>query len=303
MGQISRKEYIDMKKIVAIILALTLVLALAACGGRTQGVTEPTGTEDTKSNDTEGTKPTETEDTEPTETEATEPTETDGTEPTETEPPETKPADTQPPETKPQATEPPATNPPATEPPVTNPPAMEPPATEPPATDPPTTEPSESHPPIGPGFQLGPGGIITPGGNGGGETQDVPVTDAGDLVDRLAAICEGKTGEMMVDNHSLSSSGMFSNWFGGMAYTEGTKVAVNAPMMGSIAHVILLIEPAEGVDAGEYAKELERNANPRWQICVSADTVKYAVKDGLILFIMTNSEIVNADDVISAFKG
>lgn len=240
MGQISRKEYIDMKKIVAIILALTLILALAACGGRTQGVTEPTGTEDTRPNDTEGTKPAETE----------------------------------------------ATNP-----------------TEPEATEPPTTEPSESHPPIGPGFQLGPGGIITPGGNGGGETQDVPVTDAGDLVDRLAAICEGKTGEMMVDNHSLSSSGMFSNWFGGMAYTEGTKVAVNAPMMGSIAHVILLIEPAEGVDAGEYAKELERNANPRWQICVSADTVKYAVKDGLILFIMTNSEIVNADDVISAFKG
>ena len=278
MGQISRKEYIDMKKIVAIILALTLVLALAACGGRTQGVTEPTGTEDTRPNDTEGTKPAETEDTEPTETEATEPTETEGTNPTETEPPETKPADTQPPETEPQSTEPPA-------------------------TEPPTTEPSESHPPIGPGFQLGPGGIITPGGNGGGETQDVPVTDAGDLVDRLAAICEGKTGEMMVDNHSLSSSGMFSNWFGGMAYTEGTKVAVNAPMMGSIAHVILLIEPAEGVDAGEYAKELERNANPRWQICVSADTVKYAVKDGLILFIMTNSEIVNADDVISAFKG
>ena len=278
MGQISRKEYIDMKKIVAIILALTLVLALAACGGRTQGVTEPTGTEDTRPNDTEGTKPAETEDTEPTETEATEPTETEGTNPTETEPPETKPADTQPPETEPQSTEPPA-------------------------TEPPTTEPRESHPPIGPGFQLGPGGIITPGGNGGGETQDVPVTDAGDLVDRLAAICEGKTGEMMVDNHSLSSSGMFSNWFGGMAYTEGTKVAVNAPMMGSIAHVILLIEPAEGVDAGEYAKELERNANPRWQICVSADTVKYAVKDGLILFIMTNSEIVNADDVISAFKG
>ena len=286
MGQISRKEYIDMKKIVAIILALTLVLALAACGGRTQGVTEPTGTEDTRPNDTEGTKPAETEDTEPTETEATEPTETEatepteteGTNPTETEPPETKPADTQPPETEPQSTEPPA-------------------------TEPPTTEPSESHPPIGPGFQLGPGGIITPGGNGGGETQDVPVTDAGDLVDRLAAICEGKTGEMMVDNHSLSSPGMFSNWFGGMAYTEGTKVAVNAPMMGSIAHVILLIEPAEGVDAGEYAKELERNANPRWQICVSADTVKYAVKDGLILFIMTNSEIVNADDVISAFKG
>lgn len=144
--------------------------------------------------------------------------------------------------------------------------------------------------------------IIIPG-SGGGEAADVPVTDAGDLVDKLAEICDGKTGEMMVENCSLPDSARFSSWFNGMEYTEGTKVAVNSPMIGSIAHVILLIQPADGVDAQEYAQELYANANPRWQICVEADTVDYAVKDGLILFIMTNSDVVSAEDVIAAFNG
>jgi hypothetical protein len=86
----------------ALLLALLLCFALAACGG-----TEPVnaGTE---------------------------------TDPPVTQPPETDPPETDPPETEPPETDPPETEPPETEPPETEPPETEPPETDPPETDPPT---------------------------------------------------------------------------------------------------------------------------------------------------------------------
>ena len=96
-----------MKKIFALLLALSMLFALAACNNSNNQITEPSqsvteGTENTAEG-TEGT--------------------------TET--------------TQPTITEPPATEPPATEPPATEPPATEPPATEPPATEPPITQPKD----------------------------------------------------------------------------------------------------------------------------------------------------------------
>lgn len=150
----------------------------------------------------------------------------------------------------------------------------------------------------GPAFQFGPGGTVTPGA-GGGEQEDIPVTDAGDLVDQLDAICsENVEGSFTV---SLRSSGEFSNYFSGLAYTEGMRVAMNHLEMAPPAHVVMLIEVPEGEDAQAYAEKLSQNANPRWMICAMAESVQYAVKDNLVLFVMSSEEIANA--VIAAFNG
>lgn len=149
---------------------------------------------------------------------------------------------------------------------------------------------------------------ITPGfpsigfpGAGGGETEDIPVADAGDLVDKLAELCEGITPDTY-NTATLYSSGSFANYFsGGVTYTEGMRVAENTPMMVPPAHIALLIEVPEGQDADEYAKELAENANPRWNICASAESVQSAARDGLVLFVMSSAEI--ADALISAFNG
>ena len=151
---------------------------------------------------------------------------------------------------------------------------------------------------VGPGFQIGPGGIVTPGA-GGGEQEDIPVTDAGDLVDQLDAICsENVEGSFTV---SLRSSGEFANYFNGLEYTEGMRVAMNHLEMAPPAHVVMLIEVPEGEDAESFGRELYDNANPRWMICATADSVQYAVKDDLVLFVMSSEEIANA--VIAAFNG
>ncbi len=136
---------------------------------------------------------------------------------------------------------------------------------------------------------------------GGGETEDIPVADAGDLVDKLAELCEGITPDTY-NTATLYSSGSFANYFSGnVTYTEGMRVAENTPMMVLPAHIALLIEVPEGQDADEYAKELAENANPRWNICASAESVQSAARDGLVLFVMSSTEI--ADALISAFNG
>ncbi len=151
-------------------------------------------------------------------------------------------------------------------------------------------------PSIAPGFPS----IGFPGA-GSGETEDIPVADAGDLVDKLAELCEGITPDTY-KTATLYSSGSFANYFsGGVTYTEGMRVAENTPMMVPPAHIALLIEVPEGQDADEYAKELAENANPRWNICASAESVQSAARDGLVLFVMSSTEI--ADALISAFNG
>lgn len=140
------------------------------------------------------------------------------------------------------------------------------------------------------------------------DSEKLNITDE-DLVDILVNILDGKTGEMVTDTFSLASyaeggndpDALFGGWFNGYTLPEGSKAAVNMPMMGSIAHLVVLVQPGSGT-AEDLLEDLEANANPRWQICVEADTVKSAINQGLVLFIMTDSSIVNADDVIDAFN-
>ena len=144
-------------------------------------------------------------------------------------------------------------------------------------------------------------GFPSSGFPGGGETEDIPVADVGDLVDKLAELCEGITPDTY-NTATLYSSGSFANYFSGsVTYTEGMRVAENTPMMVPPAHIALLIEVPEGQDADEYAKELAENANPRWNICASAESVQSAARDGLVLFVMSSTEI--ADALMSAFNG
>ena len=49
--------------------------------------------------------------------------------------------------------------------------------------------------------------------------------------------------------------------------------------------------------------DIPANANPAWMICMAADSVASAEKDGLILFVMTSSELgLSADTFVDAFN-
>ena len=80
------------------------------------------------------------------------------------------------------------------------------------------------------------------------------------------------------------------------------RVAMNLPSFNIDKHVVMLIEVPDGEDAADYAKNLYANADPNWTICGGpAESVQYAVKGNLVLFIMSSTKI--ADAVIAAFNG
>lgn len=146
---------------------------------------------------------------------------------------------------------------------------------------------------------------------GGGDKNTVSNLTDEQLVEKLSAICDGKTGELMVETTSFAAlkengfetDGLFKNWFNNMDVPAGAKIAVNQPIMGQ-AHVVLLIQPAEGTDINKLKSDLDANANPNWMICMTADSVASAVKDGLILFVMTSkTELgLDAQSFIDAFN-
>ncbi len=149
------------------------------------------------------------------------------------------------------------------------------------------------------------------GGNNQGDKDAVSNLTDEQLVEKLTAICDGKTGELMVETTSFAAlkdagfetDGLFKNWFNNMDVPAGAKIAVNQPMMGQ-AHVVLLIQPAEGTDINKLKADLDANANPNWMICMTADSVASAVKDGLILFVMTSKvELgLDAQSFVDAFN-
>lgn len=64
------------------------------------------------------------------------------------------------------------------------------------------------------------------------------------------------------------------------------KSAVFLPMIGSIPFIGYIFELSDGVDAADFIKALEENANLRWQICVSADQMVAGSVGSKVFFLM-----------------
>lgn len=58
------------------------------------------------------------------------------------------------------------------------------------------------------------------------------------------------------------------------------------PMMGSIAFIGYVFELEDGVDAAAFEKSLLDNADPRWQICVTADETVVDTNGNFVFFLM-----------------
>lgn len=65
------------------------------------------------------------------------------------------------------------------------------------------------------------------------------------------------------------------------------KGAMFGPMMGSIAFVGYIFDLPEGADADAFVTGLKDNANPRWQICVTADETIVEVNGDKVFFLMS----------------
>ena len=107
-------------------------------------------------------------------------------------------------------------------------------------------------------------------------------TDAYTMAETLIAheLIQFMGGAMEVEPGLLSG---FDNY----EVTGFEKGAMFGPMMGSIAFVGYIFDLPEGADADAFVTALKDNANPRWQICVTADETIVEVNGDKVFFLMS----------------
>ena len=80
-------------------------------------------------------------------------------------------------------------------------------------------------------------------------------------------------------------------------YEEAT---VSQPMMGSIAHSVLVIKLKDTEDAATVAAEIKEKINPRKWVCVDAEQVYVENRGNTIIAVMAEKK--TADKIIENFR-
>ena len=70
-------------------------------------------------------------------------------------------------------------------------------------------------------------------------------------------------------------------------YKEGM---ISEPMMGSIAHSVVVIRLNENADVEKVVEDIKANVNPRKWVCVEAEKVIVESKGDVVVLIMSNKD-------------
>lgn len=113
------------------------------------------------------------------------------------------------------------------------------------------------------------------------------------LSEIFAQILSVDLGEMpMTEVNTLDETNF--EFFTFASYIEGAEAMVSEPLMGSIAHSVVLVRLPESADVNAFAKQVKENANPRKWICVEAEKVQVSTKGNLVLLVMSSADKVDA---------
>ena len=91
-------------------------------------------------------------------------------------------------------------------------------------------------------------------------------------------------------------------YFTFIPYEEGLEAVANEPMMGSIAHSVVLVKCPTVEKAAEVAEAMKANCNPRKWICVEADVVEATTNGNIAMLLMTTSEGGMSETILGNFK-
>ena len=91
-------------------------------------------------------------------------------------------------------------------------------------------------------------------------------------------------------------------YFTFIPYEEGLEAVVNEPMMGSIAHSIVLVKCPTAEKAEEVAGAMKDSCDPRKWICVEADIVEAVTNKNIAMLLMTTTEGGMSETILKNFK-
>ena len=106
------------------------------------------------------------------------------------------------------------------------------------------------------------------------------------LLDQLVG---GINDELTVMNTEITSD--IFEYFVGVAPMEGAYAVASAPMIGSIAHEVVLVELPEGTDVAAVAAEMEGNMDPRKWVCVEAETAYVKTSGQYVLMVLSTADM------------
>ena len=86
-----------------------------------------------------------------------------------------------------------------------------------------------------------------------------------------------------IDDENLS-------YYLGVESLDYKEAVASEPMIGSIAHSIVVVRMNEGADIEKAKQEIKNNVDPRKWICVEAESVFVESKGDVIILIMSSNE-------------
>ena len=120
----------------------------------------------------------------------------------------------------------------------------------------------------------------------------MPEEKLNEMMGLLDQLVGGINDELAVMSVEVTSD-MFE-YYVNTPYFEGAYAVVSAPIIGSIAHEVVLVELPEGTDVEAVAAEMEANMNPRKWVCVEAEESWVKTSGNYVLQVMSTSEMANA---------
>ena len=118
-----------------------------------------------------------------------------------------------------------------------------------------------------------------------------PQTDTRSLKQIMSGLISGiadmpKLMELELDSENFSA-------FAFADYVDGAEGLVSEPIIGSIAHSVVLVRLPEGADVNAFASQMKSKVDPRKWICVEAEKVTVTKKGNLVLLVMSSTDVAN----------
>ena len=123
------------------------------------------------------------------------------------------------------------------------------------------------------------------------EIEYMPEEKLAELSALIEQLIAGINDEMMVGTMEITSD-MYEYY--GIPATEGIYAVVSMPMIGSIAHEVVLVELPEGVDAVDFAAQLEAGQNPMKWVCVQPETTWVKTSGNYVVAVMSAAQMADA---------
>ncbi len=123
---------------------------------------------------------------------------------------------------------------------------------------------------------------------------------SGSLSDIMEKLYEGIPEEEMPSLADLVT--LDKDTFVNFAFVDNVKykeAVVSEPVIGAIAHSVVLIRLEDAKDASKVVEDIKKNANPRKWVCVEAEHTYVLSKGDLVVLIMSNE---HADKIKENFE-